>query len=164
MARPRKPTALKKQAGTLQPCRTNPAEPQLPPELPPPPPGLDDRVLDAYMDHGKRVLDLRALTRADAGALAAMAQVWVQIQTDTEALEAFKLTNNGSHYYESEGASGRQIKAHPAVSARQSAMAQYRSWCGQFGLTPSSRSQVSAIDTGGEKSKLAKLMEMRKTG
>lgn len=159
MGRPRKPTALKQQAGTLQPCRTNKAEPQLPPELPPPPAGLDERVVEAYMAHGKRLLDMRVLTRADVGALAAMAQAWVDWRRASEALESF-IAENMSEYY----VSGDLIKAHPAIGVRNEADRRYRSWCQSFGMTPSDRAKVAAIDTGGEKSKLAKLMEMRKTG
>lgn len=163
MARPRKPTAIKKAAGTLQKCRTNPAEPQLHPELPPPPAGLDDRVLAAYMEHGKRVLDMRVMTRADVGALVGLASAYVEIERATETLAAFVI-ENGSEYYEANGNSGRQIKPHPALSVRQSADSRYRAWCTQFGLTPSSRSNVSAIEDKGDKSPLAKLMEMKRTG
>ena len=159
MGRPRKPTALKAQAGTLQPCRTNGAEPQLPPELPPPPDGLDERVTEAYMIHGKRLLDMRVLTRADAGSLAAMAQAWVDWRRAVETLADF-VQENMSEYY----VSGDLIKAHPAVGARNEADRRYRGWCQSFGMTPSDRAKVSAIETGGEKSKLAQLMEMKRTG
>jgi len=154
----RKPTALKQQKGTLQNCRANKNEPKLAPELPPPPDGLDERVVEAYMIHGKRLLDMRVLTRADAGSLAAMAQAWVDWRRANEALESF-IQENMSEYY----VSGDLIKAHPAVGVRNEADRRYRAWCQSFGMTPSDRAKVAAIDTPNEKSSMAKLLEM-KTG
>jgi P27 family predicted phage terminase small subunit len=155
--RPKKPTALKRQNGTARKDRTNTAEPQLPPELPAPPDGLDDRVIAAYMAHGKRLLDMRVMTRADVGALVGMAQSWVDWQRALETLAKFVETN-GSEYYET----GDLIKAHPALGVRNEAERRYRSWCQSFGMTPSDRAKVAAIDSTAEKSPLAKLLEMKR--
>lgn len=46
--RPRKPTAMKRLSGTLQPCRTNPNEPVPAGELPPPPAELTPAEQDAW--------------------------------------------------------------------------------------------------------------------
>lgn len=160
--RPRKPTALKKQAGTLQKCRTNPNEPQLPPELPPPPAGLSPEVVDAYVAHGQLVLDMRVMTRADSNSLVAWATCWVDWQRAVAQLESFKALNGGSEYYESDGNSGRQIKAHPALGVARAAERAYRNWCQSFGTTPSDRAKVAAVDKPAEKSKLAKVLELKK--
>lgn len=157
MARPRKPTALKKQAGTLQKCRTNQAEPELPPELPPPPDGLSPDVAAAYVTHGQRLLDMRVMTRADVGALVSLAYAYVDREEARAALDDF-IKANGSVYYQS----GDLIKAHPALATRNEADRRYRGWCQSFGLTPSDRSKVAAVDKPAEKSKMAKVLEMKR--
>lgn len=158
--RPRKPTELKRQAGTLQPCRTNFSEPQLPPELPAPPEGLSATVLEAYHVHGRMLLDMRVLTRADRLSLAAMAQSYCDWREAVALLEA----NGGPICREPivDGSGeilGYKTKAHPAVAVRNEAERRYRGWCQSFGLTPSDRSKVSAQKEE-KKSDLAKLLEM----
>ena len=155
MGRPRKPTAIKDRQGTLQACRTNKSEPNLPPSLPAPPKGLDADVHAAYMAHGRRLLDMRVLTKADAGSLLAMAQAYVDWQSALRELAKF-VAETGSAYYES----GETIKAHPATVVRNEADKRYRNWAQSFGMTPSDRSKVSAIEDTGQKSAMAELLEM----
>jgi P27 family predicted phage terminase small subunit len=145
----------KQRRGTLQPSRSNGAAPVLPPELPPPPDGLDERVLAAYMAHGARLMDMKVLTRADSFALVALASAWVDWQRAIETLEEFK-TDNGSEYYWK----GDLIKTHPAVGVRNEAQRRYRGWCQSFGLTPGDRAKVAVVDAPSAKSSMAKILEM----
>lgn len=160
--RPRKPTAVKARQGTLQPCRTNPAEPQLSPSLPPPPDGLPPRVVEAYYAHGQRLLDMEVVTAADAGALLGCAQAYVDWREAVEMLDRYGsqiveepiLTKDGDVI-------GYKIRKHPAVDVRNNADKRYQNWCTKFGLTPADRSRVNAV-TKEQKSPMAKLLEMRR--
>lgn len=114
----------------------------------------------AYMAHGERLLDMRVLTKADAGALLSMAQAFVDRESARATLQAF-MEANGSEYYQS----GELIKAHPALGIRNEADRRYRAWCQSFGMTPADRAKVAAIDAPQEKSPMAKVMEMvKRTG
>lgn len=158
--RPRKPTELKRQKGTLQPCRTNVNEPQLDPELLPPPDGLAPRVVEAYYSIGQRLLDMRVMTRADVGAVVGAAQAWVDWREACEAIDA-----NGSQLVDDpildsdNEVVGHRTKAHPAVAIRNEADRRLRGWYQSLGLTPADRSKVNAQKEQ-KKSDLAKLLEM----
>jgi P27 family predicted phage terminase small subunit len=161
----RKPTAIKKTKGTLQPCRANPNEPQLSPELPAPPAGLSPRVRDQYMVVGSRLLDMRVMTRADVDAVVGAAQAWADWRSAVEAIEAaggpiveipIYAADNGEQI-------GVQYKAHPAVAMRNEADRRHRGWLQSLGLTPVDRARVSAIQPQ-EKTKLAQLVEMKRSG
>lgn len=154
MGRPRKPTAIKRQQGTLQPCRTNPHEPQLDPSLPPPPEGLPPRVIEEYYAIGSRLLDMRVMTAADVGALVACARAYVDW---IEACE--EIDRNGSQFVDAAGG----IRAHPAISIRNEADRRHRAWLQSLGLTPSDRSKVNAQKSEA-KSDLARLLESADAG
>jgi len=76
--RPRKPTDVKKLAGTLQPCRTNPAEPKITCQIPEQafPLGADGKrawkiLVDVLGPQGMRVC-----TKADVFAMTLFCQAW----------------------------------------------------------------------------------------
>ncbi|MHC4393851.1 MAG: phage terminase small subunit P27 family, partial [Planctomycetota bacterium] len=65
----RKPTALKRQAGTLQPCRTNANEPQPDPGIPPTPEHLSGRARNVSPQVAEMLFAMIVLTTADAMAV-----------------------------------------------------------------------------------------------
>lgn len=82
------------------------------------------------------------LTMVDAGAIAACCQLygrWIQLERD--------INNEGNSIeepcFDKEGnPTGTIIKINPKVTAARQTLQQYRAYCTEFGLTPSSRSRI----------------------
>jgi len=56
----------------------------------------------------------------------------------------------GTHYETTSQSGGTMIRAHPAVAMRSDAARRFQSLMSEFGLTPASRSKVSAQGGEGE--------------
>lgn len=137
---PPKPTALKRLQGTARPDRLNPAEPE-PPLLvdAKPPPWLRGRSRKAWGELSQILLDMRVLTVADRPALALLADAY------GEYLELRADVARNGRWYQMRTESGAIMEmTRPAVTQMTDAWRRASAMLQQFGLTPSSRSKVSA--------------------
>ena len=138
--RPRLPTAVKKLKGTLQPCRTNPEEPTLEPAVP----EIDLAHLSPtaqkiWPQLSAILLNMGVLTEADGLALTAMAEAFADM------MDCKKLVLEQGRLLYMENANGNiTIRANPLVGQAADAERRFWMWATQFGLTPASRSKVSA--------------------
>ena len=143
MGRPRKPTAIKKLAGTDQPCRLNPNEPVLPveaPELDDALPYMSPLAKKIWNDLSSLLVKMGVLSLVDGPALGLMAEALA------EGIGARKqIERDGGATYSSEGRDGQVlIKGHPAFAQAADADRRFVALANQFGLTPAARSRVSS--------------------
>ena len=144
--RPRKPTAQKALGGTLQPSRTNANEPVPEVYLPTPPEWLSELAKQYWAEIGGVLLAMKLTTVADGPAL----------QLLTEALaewaEARRAVHLAGFTYETTTMTGDVMRRpNPEVSIAADAWRRALKMLTEFGLTPASRSKVSAL--GGEDGK-----------
>lgn len=137
--RPPKPTHLKALAGTLQPSRTNAAEPTPTVLLPVPPDWLSPRARAYWAEVGDVLLAMKVCTVADGLAL----------QLLTEALAEWaearqQVRKRGLTYDTTTVTGGTMRRPNPEVAIAADAWRRAMTMLGQFGLTPASRSKVSA--------------------
>lgn len=137
MGRPRKPTQLHIVTGTARNDRMNPDEPQPGIEIPSCPPGLSAGAKTEWRRISPILEDMGLLSNMDRSALAAYCETygrWMrslkEIQKGGEVIE----TPNGS------------LQVSPWVSIARNAEKEIRQFCSEFGMTPASRSKVSATD------------------
>jgi P27 family predicted phage terminase small subunit len=136
--RPR-PTQLKILAGE-RPTRINDDEMPAAPGAPDPPPDLDPDVAAAYADLVAVLEPTGVLTVLDGLALVAFAQV-INTHHRATALES----TVGPLVRDEKG----QPKTNPAARVRRDAGRDMLRWCTEFGMTPSSRSQIARRYAGG---------------
>lgn len=133
------PTQMKVLKGTEQPCRTNKREPKLPVERSIVPKWLSDRAKEAYLDLSEVLADMQVLTKADRMALEMLCEAYASYRDATEYIRDNGLT------YELITKSGDVMRrAHPEVAIASDSYKLVRSLMTEFGLTPASRSKVSA--------------------
>ncbi|TDN38271.1 phage terminase small subunit P27 family [Hymenobacter sp. UV11] len=144
--RPRKPTAQKALGGTLQPSRTNPHEPTADVYLPTPPDWLSDRAKQYWGEIGAVLLSMKLTTVADGPALQLLTEALAEW---AEAREFVNREGMSYEIYTKQG--GVMHRAYPQVAIASDAWRRASSMLTQFGLTPASRSKVSAL--GGEDGK-----------
>lgn len=143
--RPRKPTRLKIVAGTAQKCRLNPAEPAPALDLPTPPEWLSVRASEIFMDLVKIIDGMRIASASDAAILAMAASRLEEVEICTAQIEDGGRFFTSSIEFDKEGRMiSQQIKGHPAVAQRSEAMRHAQTLLVEFGLSPASRSKVSA--------------------
>ena len=135
MARTPLPTSLKLIKGTLQKCRTNKNEPKPPVGAPAPPKGLSKGAVSEWKRIAPILEDMSLLTGADMAALAGYCELFArwqkaeqEIQTGGEVIT----TPNGS------------LQISPWVSIAYRSLAEMRKYLSEFGLSPASRSKVTA--------------------
>jgi len=136
--RPR-PTALKILNGE-RPSRVNQDEIPAPPGAPVPPPDLDDDVAGVYAELVRLLEPTGVLTALDGLALSAFAQA-VATHRRAAALESAV----GPLVRDDRG----QPRTNPAARVRRDAGRDMLRWCSEFGMTPSSRSQIARRYAGG---------------
>lgn len=149
MSKGRKPTPshLKVVAGTNRADRENKNEPKPRHAKPEAPAHMSARGREAW-DYVVMVLDrMGVLTEADALAVELMCEARADWLSARSAIAAA-----GGETYESinEQTGAVLIKAHPAVAMRNDASRRLQSLLAEFGMTPSSRSRVSAAEGAGE--------------
>jgi len=145
--RPRKPTQMKKLSGTLQKCRTNKNEPK--PELGDTGPitELDDDALN-YRRYIVPILEkvgvMSELDPSHLDLLCATYSEWARLDRYIR-----KDLNNKSSY-EHYTQAGMSYKAYPEYKLRADAANRLQKLLSDFGMSPASRSKVSA-NTGSKK-------------
>ncbi|GGH24495.1 phage terminase small subunit P27 family [Cribrihabitans marinus] len=83
------------------------------------------------------------LSLADDMALEILVETYAQVREAQEIIDA-----EGTHYETTSSTGGTMIRQHPAVAMRSDASRRFQSLMSEFGLTPASRSRVSATDGG----------------
>jgi P27 family predicted phage terminase small subunit len=151
--RPRKPTSQKALGGTLQPSRTNKNEPMPEVYLPTPPAWLSERAKQYWGEIGNVLLAMKLTTVADGPAL----------QLLTEALaewaEAREFVTREGFTYSTFTKQGDEMhRPYPQVAIASDAWRRAMTMLTQFGLTPASRSKVSALGGDDGKDPFAEMM------
>jgi P27 family predicted phage terminase small subunit len=151
--RPRKPTSQKALGGTLQPSRTNPDEPTPEVYLPTPPDWLSERAKEYWAEIGGVLLAMKLSTAADGPAL----QLLTEALAEWAEARQYVLDNGLS--YETYTESGNTMhRPYPQVAIASDAWRRSLRMLTEFGLTPASRSKVSALGGGEEKDPFEEMM------
>lgn len=138
MSNPRKPTHLKAIQGTERKDRANPNEPEASSALPTAPEYLSETQAEKFAALVS-ILDRMRIASADnVGAIADLAVVECELEDDTVLL-----ADIGPYYVPSKESG--IIRAHPAVARLTANRQRAQALRGEFGLTPSSKSKVSAL-------------------
>lgn len=139
MGRKPVPTKLKIVKGTDQPCRINPDEPEPVVSLPDPPPEwkkANPVALTEWERITPHLYELGLLTAVDRAALVAYCEAWSRLrQAEAEIAKTGLLV---------ETTNGNLIQS-PAVGIANTAFKNMLAAATEFGLTPSSRTRVSAV-------------------
>jgi len=150
MGKGRKPTPshLKVVRGTDRADRGARNEPMPERARPSAPAGISERGREAW-GYVVGVLDrMGVLTEADAMAVELMCEA----RADWLSARDMIVEAGGEAYTTEAGL----IRAHPAVAMRNDAARRLQSLLAEFGMTPSSRSKVNAVDDDGKADPLAK--------
>jgi P27 family predicted phage terminase small subunit len=141
-----KPTATKSQAGNPGHRALNTAEPHFDPALPDPPLYLTESAVIEWKRVAPQLFAARVLTAADLASLAAYCQAYADWMNARDELSAsgFTITTEKGNLIQS-----------PWVGIANKAMNNFVKIAAEFGMTPSSRTRVSAL-TPQKNSKLDK--------
>ncbi|MDO7851387.1 phage terminase small subunit P27 family [Hymenobacter convexus] len=154
--RPRKPTHLKKLAGTLQPSRTNPLEPVPAVALGQPPEWLSATAKEYWDEIGGILLQMNLVSYGDTAAMTLLCDVlaqWVSVRvTIAKKGRVYELLSDG----------GKVFRARPEVAMEADLWRRASRMLVEFGLTPASRSKVSALGDKEEKDPLSALFDEAK--
>lgn len=137
------PTALKEARGTTRKSRANPREPK---------PTLGDPGMPASVSSdpdakacwktlAPQLVKLKLLTRVDGIALEGLCRAYSRALQADRALKKHGLLTKTAW---------GTLQASPAVSISRTSWVEVRKFAQEFGLTPSSRSRVTASDEGSE--------------
>ena len=151
--RPRKPTELKKLGGTLQPSRTNPLEPVPAVALGLPPVWLSATAKEYWSEIGGLLLQMKLVSYGDSAALMLLTDVlaeWCAVR---------KIIQNKGRTYKSATEFGFVLKLRPEVTMEPELWRRAKLMLVEFGLTPASRSKVSALAPTEEKDPLSALLD-----
>ena len=135
------PTHLKVVRGTEKPSRANPNEPKPSPAIPRPPDLLGKEAKKAWHRTAKHLYELGVLSELDRDALAAFC---VQYAIWVDAVD--RIQKNGVIQEDgllAETPNGYPVQ-HPLVAIINRAQSEMRKWMTEFGMTPSSRTRISA--------------------
>ena len=135
MANPKKPTNLKIIQGTFRKDRATPNEPKPNINIPSPPDHLSKEALIEWDRITPILYNLGLLSDLDMVALAAYCQAygrWTQAEMELKGSGIIIKTQNGN------------VIQNPLVGIANQAMLQTHKFLVEFGLTPASRSKVSA--------------------
>ena len=131
-----KPTQAKQLAGTLRPERVNPNEPAGPVlgKMPPCPSHLNGEARKTWSKFGRALIEMGVLTWVDLHGLAAYCVVharWLEVETQLQTYGVM-LSQDG------------RLFPSPYLKIAEDCLKQMRAWMTEFGITPSSRSRVTA--------------------
>jgi len=137
----RLPTELKKQRGTLRKDRLNENEPKLPSVIPPIPTWLSEDGQKAFSELSNLLHDMSVLTQADELALTLLCDAYSEYKNAKEIVNQLGAT---VEIMSREGNSKPTIR--PEVQIANQAFVRVFQLLKEFGLTPSSRAKVNAIE------------------
>ena len=151
--RPPKPTIQKRLGGTLQPSRTNAAEPTPAVYLPTPPEWLSERAKAYWAEIGAVLLAMKLCTAADGPAMMLLTETLAEWAEARQAVHGIGLV------YEMQTEGGQTMRRpNPEVAMASDAMKRTLNMLREFGLTPSSRGKVSALGDNDGKDPFAEMM------
>lgn len=155
MGRKRKSTSLKLLHGNPGGRKLSKREPELMAGIPKPPRWIAprSRARNVWNTFAKELDEMGVLTTADGHALAALVAAYVDWREASDELRQHGLT-----YERISDRGGSAIVARPEVAIRSDAWKRYKSMLLEFGLTPGSRSRVSATQKR-KKNALEKLID-----
>lgn len=137
--RPPKPTALKLLHGTARNDRINPNEPKFAVLADAKPPTwLKGRGRKAWADLAPMLIQIGVLTEADRPALLMLCDTY------GEWMDLRDVVRREGHTYEVETKTGTMIMNRPEVAQASDCWRRVNLMLGQFGMTPASRTKVSA--------------------
>mgnify|MGYP003129924140 FL=1 len=137
----RLPTELKKQRGTLRKDRMNEGEPKLPCVIPPIPTWLSEDGQKAFSELSTLLHDMAVLTQADELALTLLCDAYSEYKKAKETVNQLGATVEVTSR---EGNSKPTIR--PEVQIANQSFVRIFQLLKEFGLTPSSRAKVNAIE------------------
>lgn len=137
----RLPTELKKQRGTLRKDRLNENEPKLPSVIPPIPTWLSEDGQKAFSELSNLLHDMSVLTQADELALTLLCDAYSEYKNSKEVVNQLGATMEVTSR---EGNSKSVIR--PEVQIANQSFVRVFQLLKEFGLTPSSRAKVNAIE------------------
>jgi len=140
----RLPTELKKQRGTLRKDRVNENEPKLPSVIPPIPTWLSEDGQKAFSELSNLLHDMSVLTQADELALTLLCDAYSEYKRAKEVVNELGATMEVTSR---EGNSKSVIR--PEVQIANQSFVRVFQLLKEFGLTPSSRAKVNAIENQG---------------
>lgn len=137
----RLPTEIKKQRGTLRQDRVNNNEPKLPCVIPPIPTWLSEDGQKAFSELSTLLHDMSVLTQADEFALTLLCDSYSEYKKAKEVVNELGSTMEVTSR---EGNSKSVIR--PEVQIANQSFVRIFQLLKEFGLTPSSRAKVNAIE------------------
>lgn len=137
----RLPTELKKQRGTLRKDRMNENEPKLPSVIPPIPTWLSEDGQKAFSELSTLLHDMSVLTQADELALTLLCDAYSEYKRAKEIVNELGATMEVTSR---EGNTKSVIR--PEVQIANQSFVRVFQLLKEFGLTPSSRAKVNAIE------------------
>jgi len=140
----RLPTELKKQRGTLRKDRLNENEPKLPSIIPPIPTWLSEDGQKAFSELSTLLHDMSVLTQADELALTLLCDAYSEYKRAKEVVNELGATMEVTSR---EGNTKSVIR--PEVQIANQSFVRVFQLLKEFGLTPSSRAKVNAIENQG---------------
>lgn len=155
----RKPTIQKALGGTLQPSRTNKHEPVPAVALPLPPDWLSERARAYWGEIGAVLLNMQVVTAADSLALQLLTETMAEWAEARQAVIGTGSRAGVGLVYEMLTESGQTMRRpNPEVAQASDAMKRALRMMTEFGLTPASRSKVSALGDGDGNDPFADMM------
>ena len=137
----RLPTEIKKQRGTLRKDRMNENEPKLPSVIPPIPTWLSEDGQKAFSELSTLLHDMSVLTQADELALTLLCDAYSEYKNAKQIVNELGATMEVTSR---EGNSKSVIR--PEVQIANQSFVRVFQLLKEFGLTPSSRAKVNAIE------------------
>ena len=141
----RLPTEIKRQRGTLRDDRTNPNEPQSPLCIPPVPTWLSEEGQKSFVELSTLLHDMSVLTQADEVSLTLLCDAYGDYKQAKEVINTLgptqDITSREGH---------TKSKQRPEVVIANQAFVRVFQLLKEFGLTPSSRAKVNAIENQGK--------------
>jgi len=141
----RLPTEIKRQRGTLRDDRTNPNEPQSPLAIPPVPTWLSEEGQKSFVELSTLLHDMSVLTQADEVSLTLLCDAYGDYKQAKEVINTLGPTQDVT----SREGHTKSIQR-PEVLIANQAFTRVFQLLKEFGLTPSSRAKVNAIENQGK--------------
>jgi P27 family predicted phage terminase small subunit len=136
--RKRQPTPSILLKGTQKSDRINKAEPVRTGKLPKKPEGLSPIAAKAWDDVIEILIDMRVLDKADG------TTVELLCQARADWMEARRAIELDGPYYDSGDGTKKILRPHPMLGVRSDASKRMLTLLAELGMTPASRSKVSA--------------------
>jgi len=134
------PTAVKKARGTLRKCRANPLEPEYAPDNSPEPPAyMSALAREEWARVYPEMVEKLVLKRVDRRSLEAYCEAYAEYR-----FAAMNLAKSKTQIFRTPNGAVQQV---PYVSMKRNWMLVMLRYASELGITPSSRSRISADDT-----------------